>query len=91
MSVITPLHTTTAITCSTGPNDVANGVIVYSSDTTPYDYGTTAMYECDPGYELTSGPSKRICTGDGNSSVGYWSGSIAVCSGTIIILLHECS
>ena len=85
-TVITPLHTSTGITCSTGPGDVTNGVIVYSSDTTPrapYNYGTTATYQCDTGYEVTSGNSERTCTGDGSSSVGEWSGTTAaVCSGT---------
>ena len=69
-------------------------MIVYSSDTTlPHDYGTTATYECDTGYEITNEGSERTCTGDGSSSVGQWSGTAPVCSGAIIILLHvlQCS
>ncbi len=80
----------TAITCST-LSVIGNGMIVYSSDTTPpYDYGTTATYECDPGYEITSGDSERTCTDDGSSSVGEWSETAAiVCSGVIIVYAHN--
>ncbi len=55
----------TAITCS-ALTAIENGMIVYSSDTTPpYDYGTTAVYECDTGYEITSGDNsdKASCSG----------------------------
>ncbi|XP_064386521.1 uncharacterized protein LOC135335055 isoform X2 [Halichondria panicea] len=74
-----------AITCSALTID--NGMIVYSSDMTePYDYGTTATYECDTGYEITGGESERTCTSDGSSSVGQWSGTAPVCSD-----INECS
>ena len=57
-------------------------MIVYSSDTTEsYDYGTTATYQCDSGYELTGGDTVRTCTGDGSSPVGQWNGTILVCLG----------
>ena len=56
---------------------------MYSSDVTePYNYGTTATYQCDSGYELTRGDTVRTCTGDGSSPVGQWNGSPSVCSGT---------
>ncbi len=57
-------------------------MVVYSGDTDPYIYGTTAVYECNPGYEVTGGDSERTCIGDGNSSVGEWSGTASACSGT---------
>ncbi|XP_064386538.1 sushi, von Willebrand factor type A, EGF and pentraxin domain-containing protein 1-like isoform X2 [Halichondria panicea] len=72
--------TCSEITCSALP-DIENGVIAYSSDTTePYDYGTTATYECDTGYELTSGDKKSNCTKSGVNSEGIWNGTIPTCS-----------
>ncbi len=74
----------TAITCSDVPT-ISNGVIVYSSDTTePYNYGTTATYECDTGYELTSGNKKRNCTKSGLNSEGIWNGIMPTCSGIVV-------
>ncbi len=58
-------------------------VIYYSDTNSPYEYGSTATYQCDLGYEVTSGNSERTCTGDGSNSVGEWSGTAAVCFGTI--------
>ncbi len=70
----------TAITCS-ALTAIENGMIVYSSDTTPpYDYGTTAVYECDTGYEITSGDKNINCTGDGTTQSGDWNGFPAMCS-----------
>ena len=58
-------------------------MIAYSSDTTePYDYGATATYLCDTGYELTGGDTVRTCTGDGSSPVGQWNGTNPNCTGT---------
>ena len=77
----------TGITCSESAvrSDIAgNGMIVYSSGSTtpPFNYGTTATYQCNDGYSLASGDSVRICsTGDGTSTVGEWSGTAPVCSG----------
>ncbi len=69
--------------CPRAVLDIENGVIIYSGDTTePYINGTTAVYECNLGYELTSGDSERTCIGDVMSSVGMWSGTTAVCSGS---------
>ena len=70
-----------AITCSALPA-IENGMITYSSDITqPYDYETTATYQCDSGYELTGGDDERTCTGDGSSPVGQWNGTALVCTG----------
>ena len=70
----------TAITCS-ALSAVGNGTIIYSSDTTlHYDYETTAVYECDTGYEIKSGDKKRNCTGDGTTQSGDWNGTAAMCS-----------
>ncbi len=78
------LNIATEITCSALP-DIENGVIAYSSDTTePYDYGTTATYECDTGYELTSGDKKSNCTKSGVNSEGIWNGTIPTCSGIVV-------
>ena len=72
----------TEIGCQT--LNTENAMVTYSGDTTePYIYGTTATYQCNPGYEITSGDSERTCTGDVRSSVGEWSGRKAVCSGTL--------
>ena len=76
---------TIAIRCSVLPA-VDNGKITYSTDTTePYDYGTTATYQCDSGYELTGGDTVRTCTGDGSSPVGEWNGTLPVCAGKGVI------
>ncbi len=62
--------------------DIENGMVTYYGDTMePYIYGTTAVCECNLGYELTSGDSEKTCTGDVRSSVGEWSGATVVCSG----------
>ncbi len=78
-----------AITCSA--DDVANGMVIYSSDTTPpYDYGTTATYECDTGYEQTGGDRERSCTGDGIIQSGDWNGITAICSRKNIDIITLC-
>ena len=70
-----------ATSCSALPA-VENGMVTYSSDTTePYDYRTTATYQCDSGYELTGGDTVRTCTGDGSSPVGQWNGTAPTCTG----------
>ena len=64
------------ITCS-ALLDVINGSISYPSGTTaPYDFGTTATYQCNIGHVLTSGDRVRTCTGDGSSR---WSGNAPRC------------
>ena len=73
----------TELSCPRAALDIENGRIIYTGDTTePYIYGTTAVHECNLGYELTSGDSERTCIGDFMSSVGMWSGTTAVCSGS---------
>ena len=68
-----------AIQCST----LGNGNIIYSTGTAEdqFDYGTTATYQCDSGYELTGGDTVRTCTGDGSSPVGQWNGTTPTCFG----------
>ncbi len=61
-----------------------NGMIVYST-TPPFNFGTTATYQCNDGYSLASGDRVRTCTGDGTSTVGQWSGTAPVCSGIVFI------
>ena len=70
-----------AISCSTLPA-AQNGIFFPSTDVSePYDYGTTATYQCDSGYELTGGDTVRTCTGNGSSPVGQWNGTAPVCTG----------
>ena len=62
-------------------------MVTYSSDTTElYDYGTTATYQCDSGYELTGGDTVRTCTGDGSSPVDQWNGTAPACTGKQMML-----
>ena len=59
-------------------------MITYSSAIAEhYDYGTTATYQCDSGYELTGGDTVRTCTGDGSSPVGQWNRTASKCAGII--------
>ena len=69
----------TVIRCPALPT-VKDAVVTYST-MSQYDYGTTATYQCDSGYELTGGDTLRTCTGDGSSPVGQWSGAAPVCTG----------
>ena len=81
---ITFIKIITAITCS-ALSLIEKGVIVYSSNTAePYDYGTTAVYECDIGYEVTSGDSERTCTESALTLEGIWNGTISTCSGIVV-------
>ncbi len=84
------IYILTGVTCSESAvrSDIAgNGMIIYSSGSTtpPFDYGTTATYQCNNGYSLASGDRVRTCTSNGTSSVGQWSGTAPVCSGTVFI------
>ena len=75
---------TVAIVCSP-LNEIANGLITYSSDTvSPFNFGTTATYSCDEGFFL-EGNSTQTCEGDGLRVDGVWSGSASVCAGTLIV------
>ena len=52
----------------------ANGQIMYDSDmSAPFDFRTTATYDCDSGYGLSGGTSVRTCESEG------WSGSAPTC------------
>ena len=67
------------ITCSALP-DIINGTINYPSGTTaPYDYGTTATYQCNHGHVLTSGDRVTTCTGYGSTPSGLWDGAAPQC------------
>ncbi len=70
-----------AITCSGLPIP-DNGVITYSSSTpVPYNYGTTARYNCNTGFGLNGGDTILSCNGDGSSATGEWIGTIPACDG----------
>ena len=57
-------------------------MVTYSTDTEAnYEFGTTAMYSCSPGTEL-SGESVRTCgpdLDDQGNIVGGWSGLEPAC------------
>ena len=80
------------ITCSALIN-VINGTINYPSGTTaPYDYETTATYQCNNGHVFTSGDSVRTCTGDGSTPSGQWDGAAPRCPRMLyscIIVSHD--
>ena len=58
-----------------------NGSIDYSPETTsPYGFGTTAMYVCDSGFGV-SVLEPNICSGDDSSAIGVWSGTTPTCTG----------
>ena len=76
------LHT--VVTC---PDivDPIGGQVLFSNDTmAPFDIGTMAMYSCDDGSSPfgTVSPivNPRVCTGDGSSSVGGWTGEDLMCN-----------
>ncbi len=74
--------TLAAITCP--PLTHPYGSVIYSSPRPPYPFGTQALlYEisCPEGTETRGGDYVRICTGDGSSAVGVWSGAAPVCAG----------
>ena len=67
------------ITCSATPN-IVNGTIGYSrlGTTDVFNYGTTAIYQCNHGYKLIGEDSERTCTGD-VSPRGRWDGTAPQC------------
>ena len=70
-----------AIMC-TDLADPTNGDIMFISDNTaPYEFATTATYQCDAGYGLNAGDEVRTCGGDGSSTTGVWSGNAPTCEG----------
>ncbi len=60
----------------------ANGVITYTSTTTPRDVGSTATYSCNPGYLMTE-LTVRTCTPSGWST-----GDDPVCTGESDVLFN---
>ena len=51
-------------------------MIVYSVEV--LSFGTTATYTCSPGFSL-SGSQRRMCIGNGDSSVGMFNGTNPFC------------
>ncbi len=49
----------------------------------PHYYGSQAIYitNCPTGQERRGGDDVRICTGDGSSETGVWSGTAPLCVG----------
>ncbi len=70
------------ISCQMLP-DPANGFINYLTDTTaPFDYQTTAIYNCNSGFMLSMpGGSNRTCEGS-PAGPGEWNGNVPTCKGT---------
>ena len=68
------------ITCPAPPN-VVNGTIVYSSlgTTEVFNYGTTATYQCNPGYNITSVDRVSTCTGNDSTPSGQWNSTAPQC------------
>ena len=70
----------------------ANGRIDYSPETTsPYGFGTTAIYVCESGFGVNV-LQPRICSGDDSSTIGVWSGIAPTCTGMFqssFVLLHS--
>ncbi|XP_064386513.1 sushi, von Willebrand factor type A, EGF and pentraxin domain-containing protein 1-like [Halichondria panicea] len=59
---------------------VMNGTISFPSGTTaPYDYETTATYQCNRGHVLTNGNRVRTSSGDGSSPTGQWDSTAPQC------------
>ena len=76
------LHTLTAITCPSLSPPGSAQMIRYSPDTTaPFSHGTTASFFCADGSYL-DGVQTRLCSGDGTSTSGLWSGMMPTCRGT---------
>ena len=57
--------------------DPENGNIVF--DDLTFEFGTTAIYECDVGFGLSGDSTVRICRGDGTSTTGEWTGTAPTC------------
>ncbi len=60
------------------------GSLTYATDTTePFNYLTTATYDCGEGYvELTVRERVRTCLGSA-SGPGEWSGTSPLCTGKL--------
>ena len=66
------IHTSLELTCN--KVEVANARI--TDDKHTFNYGESATYECNPGYELKDGVSNRVCVGD-----NVWSDPVPECKG----------
>ena len=56
-----------------------HGRVSYTTDTqAPYDFGTVATYSCNDRFDLI-GNASRVCTGDGTSARGTWTGDVSYC------------
>ena len=65
-----------------------NGTISFPSGTTaPYDYETTATYQCNRGHVLTNGNRVRTSSGDGSSPTGQWDSTAPQCPRMYIVLV----
>ena len=73
----------TAIFCDA--LELINGQVSYLNDTgPPFEFNTLASLSCNEGYSLI-GSEFTICRGNGNSTVGEWSGNNTFCHIGIII------
>ncbi len=71
-----------AITCSPLADPI-NGAVTYSAAADGvgnYVFNVTANHSCDTGFDLI-GNSLRICSRDGSSTTGAFSGETPTCKG----------
>ncbi len=68
-------------------SQVSNGMITYNpaASTNVIDHNTNALHSCDIGYYLV-GSANRLCSGDGSSPQGQWSGNTPTCEGIYTVL-----
>ncbi len=93
--ILVSVHTSmvvVAITCEDIPDPV-NGQITHVPDThAPFEYGNEARYSCYVdgenriGYGLTGGNHTRVCSGDGSSVMGQWTGTAPTCEREDLLL-----
>ena len=75
-------HTYAAVTCADLPAPT-NGQVTYST-TSPYGFGTLAIYSCDTGYGLVGVDQTSMCNGDSSSTAGMWIGTPPTCEGAFL-------
>ncbi len=62
-----------------------NGGISFNpGNSEPFDYDTMATYTCEAGFGLNRGDPLRICSGDGSSIDGTWTGNMPSCDRELI-------
>ena len=78
-------HAHAVITCP--PLIHPHGSVEYSSPGPHHSFGTQAIYwiSCPEGMTTRGGNVIRMCTSDGCSVVGVWSGAAPVCTGSLIL------